>query len=399
MNDIEKISVKINQAKDLLRENRLLEAKKICLNIYNNHNKNYEIINLLGIIELNLENYEISLKYFNEAINLNSSDEKIYNNLGILNYKIGKIDNAVNYFKKAIEIDKNSINPYKNLGKIKLSQNDYKEAKINFEKVLKIDEKNLEALLSLSDILFAEKKYLEAKKKLYKIIELKPNFFQAYNNLGNIEMELNENENALKNLIKSNEIKENKAAFNNIGLIYKKKKNFDLAITYFNKALNLDSNYLESLYNLGIVHIQINKFENAIEYFKSILEIDKNYPRVLGKIIHCERLICKWDNHEKKIEKLKENILKNKNCIAPWEAISVFDSQEVQLKTAETWIKNNFIEQKVSKNLNLNNKKIKIGYFSSDFFRSAVATQIVEMIELHNKEKFDVIGFSLINKK
>ena len=55
---------------------------------------------------------------------------------------------------------------------------------------------------------------------------------------------MNEIEDALKNLNKSNEIKPNKGAYNNIGIIYKKKKNFDLSILNFNKALDLVSNYL-----------------------------------------------------------------------------------------------------------------------------------------------------------
>ena len=70
-----------------------------------------------------------SLKYFEEAININSSDPKIYNNLGILNFKIGKIDNAINFFKKTIEINKDFIDSYQNLARIKYVRNNYKVAK------------------------------------------------------------------------------------------------------------------------------------------------------------------------------------------------------------------------------------------------------------------------------
>ena len=394
----EEFNKKINQAKSLIRNNKLPEAKEICLNIKDSSKENNEVLNLLGIIELNSKNYETSLKYFEEAININSSDPKIYNNLGILNFKIGKIDNAINFFKKTIEIDKDFIDSYQNLARIKFEQNNYQEAKTYFKKVLEIDEANLEALMSLSNILLSQKKNSENIKILSKLIELKPDQFEAYNNLGNINLELYKFDDALKNLKKSNEIKPNKAAYNNIGLVYKEKKDFDLSIYYFNKSLDLDPNFLNSLYNLGIVYSLKGKYEKTLEYFNKILKIDKNYQRVLGKILHCKQRICQWDDYNIKIKKLKEQILNNKNCIAPWDTLSISDSEEIQLKSAQTWIKNNYISYQFP-NIQNKNKKIKIGYFSSDFYRTAVAAQIVEMIELHNKEKFDVIGFSLINKE
>ncbi len=396
----EEFNKKINQAKSLIRNNKLPEAKEICLNIKDSSKENNEVLNLLGIIELNSKNYETSLKYFEEAININSSDPKIYNNLGILNFKIGKIDNAINFFKKTIEIDKDFIDSYQNLARIKFEQNNYQEAKTYFKKVLEIDETNLEALMSLSNILLSQKNNSENLKILSKLIELKPDQFEAYNNLGNINLELYKFDDALKNLKKSNEIKPNKAAYNNIGLVYKEKKDFDSSIYYFNKSLDLDPNFLNSLYNLGIVYSLKGKYKKTLEYFNKILKIDKNYQNVLGKIFHCKLRICQWDDYNIKIKELKEQILNNKNCIAPWETLSIFDSEEIQLKAAQTWIKNNYRSYKFPNIQNKNkNKKIKIGYFSSDFFRSAVATQIVEMIELHNKEKFDIIGFSLINKE
>ena len=394
----EEFNKKINQVKSLIKNNKLPEAKEICLNIKDYSKKNNEVLNLLGIIELNSKNYEKSLKYFEEAIKINNSDPRIYNNLGILNFKIGKIDKAINFFKKAIEVDKNLIDSYQNLARIKLGQNNYQEAEIYFKKVLEIDDTNLEALISLSDILLSQKKNSENIKILSKLIKLKPDQFEAYNNLGNINLGLHKFDDALKNLIKSNEIKPNKAAYNNIGLIYKEKKDFDLSIYNFNKSLNLDPNFCEPLYNLGIIHSLKGKHEEALEYFNKILIIDKNYQRVLGKILHCKQIICQWDDYNTNIQELKERILNNENCIAPWEALSIFDSEKIQLKAAQTWIKNNYRSYEFP-NIQNKNKKIKIGYFSSDFYRTAVAEQIVEMIELHDKEKFEVIGFSLINKK
>ena len=62
----EEFNKKINQAKSLIRNNKLPEAKEICLNIKDSSKENNEVLNLLGIIELNSKNYETSLKYFED---------------------------------------------------------------------------------------------------------------------------------------------------------------------------------------------------------------------------------------------------------------------------------------------------------------------------------------------
>ena len=58
MIDKEKIRTNLEQVKNLIKKNKFFEAKEKCINISNYYKKNAEVINLLGIIELNLENFK-----------------------------------------------------------------------------------------------------------------------------------------------------------------------------------------------------------------------------------------------------------------------------------------------------------------------------------------------------
>ena len=52
------------------------------------------------------------------------------------------------------------------------------------------------------------------------------------------------------------------------------------------------------------------------------------------------------------------------------------------------------------KNIEIHKKnKIRVGYFSSDFYKHATSRLIARVLELHNKNKFEVFGFYLSNKK
>ena len=66
---------------------------------------------------------------------------------------------------------------------------------------------------------------------------------------------------------------------------------------------------------------------------------------------------------------------------------------------------NNFLFIEIIKFKNLKNieiikkKKIRIGYFSSDFHNNATSHLITRILELHDKKKFEIYGFYLSNKK
>ena len=45
--------------------------------------------------------------------------------------------------------------------------------------------------------------------------------------------------------------------------------------------------------------------------------------------------------------------------------------------------------------MDYNNKRIKLGYFSSDFKNHAVASLVKNLFQNHNKQKFDLYGFNI----
>ena len=77
---------------------------------------NIEVLNNIGILYRDINQFENSLKYFNKAISLNDKVASTHNNLGTL-YAIAKnLDNAEKYFKNSIKLDSNFLDAYLNLG-------------------------------------------------------------------------------------------------------------------------------------------------------------------------------------------------------------------------------------------------------------------------------------------
>ena len=65
-------------------------------------------------------------------------------------------------------------------------------------------------------------------------------------------------------------------------------------------------------------------------------------------------------------------------------------------KTADIWIKKTFSNKNKLEPISKYkpNKKIRLGYYSADFYNHATSLLIAYMLELHDKSKFELFGFS-----
>ena len=278
-------------------------------------------------------------------------------------------------------------------------------------------------------ILFQLKKYDDAIFEWEKAISLKPNYHFGYNNLGNAFLLKNDLNQALKNYNKAIEInpKYYEAIYNKAN-IFLKLKNFSNAIKYYNETLALNNKYISAYQGKALVYKKIEKFNEAITEWQNIINIDpkndnayvqkgdllfdkqnlndaltcyeKAYqinpekPFLLGSIIHTKTKMCEWNGLNEIIQELKLKANKKNKVTPPYTALTLFDDPLIHFNISKTWAEEHkqnqdFEFQKPLKK----NKKIKIGYFSADFRTHAMGHLMVKMLEVHNREEFEIYGF------
>ncbi len=287
-------------------------------------------------------------------------------------------------------------------------------------------------------ILFQLKKYDNAIIEWQKAIKLKPDYYFGYNNLGNAFLLKNDLNQALLNYDEAIKINPNyyEAIYNKAN-IYLKLKNFSSALTYYDKVLKLKKDYIAANQGKAIVYKKIEKFNEAINEWQKIIDLspandhayiqkgdllfDKNKlkdalacyekayqinsakPFLLGNIIHTKTKMCEWDDLDKIIKDLKFKIENNIKASPPYTALTIFDDPSIHFNISKIWA-----EEHKKKEVHVNqkphkkNNKIKIGYFSADFRTHAMGHLMVKMLELHNREEFEIYGFyfgPIINEK
>jgi len=121
-------------------------------------------------------------------------------------------------------------------------------------------------------------------------LEISPTNAEDYNNRGIAYYSKGQFDLAIADFNKALEINPRYAeAYNNRGSAYDSKGQFDQAIADFNKALEINPRYANAYYNRGIAYRRRGQFDQAIADFNKALEINPKFLEDLSKASGRER--------------------------------------------------------------------------------------------------------------
>ena len=129
-----------------LNQKKYEELIKKISNLQIEYPKSIFLLNLLGVINGELNNFDDAIKYFKKIIKLNKNFADAYYNLGILYKKINKIDESINSYIECIKIKPEKFEAYNNLGNIYRDKNQIEEAIKKYLQCLEINSNYLIAL-------------------------------------------------------------------------------------------------------------------------------------------------------------------------------------------------------------------------------------------------------------
>ncbi len=113
-----------------------------------NFNKSIFLLNLTGVVNSNLQNYEEAIKNFKSIIKINPLFADAYYNLGYIYKTLNLIDDSIKNYLKCIEIEPNKFEAHNNLGNIFRENNNIGLA---IEKYLQCLEINPNYLIALQN--------------------------------------------------------------------------------------------------------------------------------------------------------------------------------------------------------------------------------------------------------
>lgn len=289
------------------------EAEKLLSQIICEHPADYDVLNFLGIINLNLKNYDSAIIYFKEVVNLNSFHKSAYYNLGYCLQELENYEEALQYYYTAISLDAEYLDAIINCGVIFLNQHNLQEAESYFNYCLSINPHCHEALNNLGNLSMQNEKYDDAAAYYSSAAEADPDNPLYLCNLGKAYEQLNRTEEAISCFEKTLMVeKQNSDACLALGNIYLQQGKNEQAKFYFDQSGDKSTLAAAELTNKGVEKLSAGEIKQAIAYFDQAIYLNPEVPEIHYNKSHALLLTAQYDEGLREYEwRLKRNEFKD----------------------------------------------------------------------------------------
>jgi tetratricopeptide (TPR) repeat protein len=237
-----------------------------------------------------LNKHEEAVALVEGLVRANPGNAALHSDLGRCLFEWGRVDDAILRYREAIRLDPRVPLFHTNLGTAWNVKKNYPDAITCFTKALELDPDFAAAHANLGTALFGLSKVEEAKASWRKAIRLNPADATAHCNLG-VALALQEKwDEALRSLDKAIEHDPHLAMAHaqRGAILCDRKKEYELAVASFERAIALEPEKAEHRFNLGLAQRNRGHDKDAIDAFREATRLEPTYARAyshLGKAL------------------------------------------------------------------------------------------------------------------
>lgn len=303
----DKISELSKEGYQLLKNNKVEDAKDMFRQILKIEDQNNYALVGLGDSERKQNNYEKAIEYYSECLSCHPG-----NNYAL--FGLADCYKALSQYKKAIEIweqyliyDDRNVTVLTRVADAYRKIHDFKKSKELYLKVLEMEQNNAYALIGLGHLYYDFKEYKDALFYWTKMLEHNQEIvdIRVLTSIANCHRKLKTFD---KGVIFSQQAlaidPKNFYALFGLADCYRGMHQQYKSIEYWNKILELDPKNKIILTRAGDAYRSTGDYRSAAEYYNKALEVDFDSYAALGLV-----LICKGEGkYEEAIERLKSLI-------------------------------------------------------------------------------------------
>jgi predicted O-linked N-acetylglucosamine transferase (SPINDLY family) len=119
-------------------------------------------------------------------------------------------------------------------------------------------------------------------------------------------------------------------------------------------------------------------------------------PYVFGSWFHSKMQLCDWQDIEETSDKLMRAVKSGERVISPFSMLAIPCSPDQQQQCARIFARDKFPASSTPawRGERYQHDRIRLGYFSGDFRDHPVAQVIAELLERHDRSRFEIVGYS-----
>ena len=363
-------------ALDLHRNGLLAEAEAHYRRLLGTEPRHADALHLLGVLCHQTARHDEAIDLIGKAIQLKPGSADFLNNHGLALRAAGRLEDAIRSYQAAIQITPADPDLHNNLGNVYQELKQFEQAAGCYRRVFRAFPRDAEvksalchALQALGNQCQEAGQYAQAQACYEEAVQLAPNDAALHYNLGN----------ALRQLGKPTE-----------------------AATCYRSALRLMPDDADSHNNLGNVLRELGVLDEAIACYEQALRLNPALYHAQVHLLHQKQHMCDWRGLEAGIAQIRDWVTSVPQAqISPFAFLAMPGTTAAeQLRCAKNWVANRY-QQLMAQGEQLNfsharpaRSKLRIGYLSGDFRLHPLAFLITELIELHDRNHFEIFAYS-----
>jgi protein O-GlcNAc transferase len=334
---------------------------------------------------------------FRRAVELKPDAAEAHYNLGFILQERGKLDAAIEVYRRALALRPDMPQACTNLGVALQHQGKLDEAVAAFRQAIAGNPKHADAHFNLGVVLRLQNHVDEAAAAYRRVIEFDPSHAAARNNLALILSEAGE-------LSAADALQRQAVGLwpdyaeghNNLGALLLDQGRPQEALDALRAALKLKPDYPEAYLNMGNALRELGSLAEAIDAYRRAIELRPTYAEALAQLVYHRARACDWADIAAAEETLLAAVRQNAARIPPFMLMATAATGADQLLCARKWIEHFAVpEQQVFQHHAApRGSRLRIGYLSSDFYDHATAYLMAELIERHDRDRFEIHGYS-----
>jgi predicted O-linked N-acetylglucosamine transferase (SPINDLY family) len=334
---------------------------------------------------------------FRRAVELKPDAAEAHYNLGFILQEQGKLDAAIEVYRRALALRPDMPQAHTNLGVALQHQGKLDDAVAAFRQAVAGNPKYVDAYFNLGAVLRLQGRADEAAAAYRRVIELEPSHAAARNNLALILSEAGELS-AADDLLRQavRRWPDYAEGHNNLGALLLDQGRPQEALGALQAALRLKPDYAEAYLNTGNALRELGSLAEAIAAYRRAIELRPTYAEALAQLVYHRARACDWTDFAAAEATLLSAVRQNAARIPPFMLMATAASAADQLLCARKWVEHFAVpEQQVFQHHAAPRAgRLRVGYLSSDFYDHATAYLMAELVERHDRDRFEVYGYS-----
>lgn len=380
-----------------LQQGKLEQGKALLLQSAALKPDQAEVLTNLGGVCRELRNLPEALSFLERSLRLEPRMPRAYFNRGNIHHDLGELDKAVSDYERAVAYKPDYFQAWFNLGNVFKEQNLLTKALECFDRAIGFNPEFVPAYYNRGAVLNAVQRHDDSLLDCNFVASRMPQYADAHYNLGNAYRALGKHMDSLVSYDRAIALKPDYSnAHSNRGNALRDMGLHNEALEACIRAVELEPASAEFHSNCGNAYLILGQFPAAVKHYLSALAIAPELPYVRGALLHCEMQLCEWENFERYVHEINTGVAAGKKASTPFFYMTIPSTAAQQMRCAQIFVQDKFskLELPVLSDARPVNERVRIGYFSSDFRNHAMGYLIAEMIERHDRSKFEIFAFS-----